>query len=173
DDAVAAPALGQGPGPDISIVFVARMHRARLPAVNRAAGVERGDAHGPVRACERSERRLDGIGIAIARGRPGAHAPQLDAPDGRLHLLHPPIGSERRVQPAETGRMMLFVDRTPALAMILERPHARPQLPVAGSDHSAFSARGNDLVLAERPRPDIAEGTDAASVVAGAMRLGA
>ncbi|MOA19711.1 hypothetical protein D3C78_1401140 [compost metagenome] len=91
---------------------------------------------------------------------PISHATQLYTPDYGLCLDHTPIGTEAVVQPAEARRVLALIDRFPALAVILERPHFRPQFAVIGSDHAALAASAHDLVLAERPGTDMADGTD-------------
>src|SRR3546814_13496926 len=55
--------------------------------------------------------------------------------------------------------------------MILERPHARPEIAIVARHHAAFAAGGHDLVLAEGPGADMADRPDAAPLVARAMRL--
>src|SRR3546814_19789580 len=73
--------------------------------------------------------------------------------------------------PAETRLVRAFIDRVPALSMILERPHARPEIAIVARHHAAFAAGGHDLVLAEGPGADMADRPDAAPLVARAMRL--
>src|SRR5690606_36716468 len=62
--------------------------------------------------------------------------------------------------PAEAGRVRALVHGLPALTVILVGPHPRPQRFVRGGDHAAFSAGGHDLVLAEGPCADVADGSD-------------
>src|SRR5690606_8728267 len=61
----------------------------------------------------------------------------------------------------------------PALAVVLVRPHARPQLAVIGGYHAAFPTGGHDLVLAERPAAHVPDGADRPALVASPMGLGA
>src|SRR3954452_18442969 len=103
----------------------------------------------------------------VPRRGPLRHLPQLDPPDRGLHLKHPPVRAEALVQPAEAGRVLTLVNRVPALAVVLVRPDALPQLFVVDGDHSTFAAGGHDLVLAEGPRADVADRADAAPLVAG------
>src|SRR6185295_1724539 len=91
----------------------------------------------------------------------------------RLDLEHSPIGAEALVHPAVAGRVRALINRRPALAMVLVRPHPRPQLRVVGSHHPALAAGGDDLVLAEGPGADLAERADAAAIDPRAMGLGA
>src|SRR5687768_6968209 len=69
--------------------------------------------------------------------------------------------------------MLALVDGLPALAVVLVRPHPRPQFLVVSGHHPAFAAGGHDLVLAERPGADLAEASDHLSIDRGAVRLGA
>src|SRR5690606_6684861 len=69
--------------------------------------------------------------------------------------------------------MFPFVDCLPALAVILDRPHLRPQLAVIGGHHPPFTAGSHDLVLAERPCTYVTNRADRAPFVARAMCLGA
>jgi len=103
---------------------------------------------------------------------PASHSSQLDAPDGRLHLDHPPVGTEAFVHPAEARRMVAFVNRRIGLAVVFVRPHLRPEISVVCRDHTAFAACGHDLVLTERPGADMAERTDRAAVDTRAVSLG-
>src|SRR3546814_10637903 len=109
--------------------------------------------------------------IGRPRTRPFRHAAKLDAADRGLHLQHSPICADALMQPAETRRVRAFIDRVPALDMILERPHARPEIAIVARHHAAFTAGGHDLVLAEGPGADMADRPDAAPLVARAMRL--
>src|SRR5690242_1943478 len=69
--------------------------------------------------------------------------------------------------------MLMLVYGLPTLAMVLERPHLRPQVLVVGRYHAALAARGHYLVLAERPRANITYGADHPIADARTVRLGA
>ena len=112
-------------------------------------------------------------GVGQAAGVPAGHTAELDAADHRLGLHHPPVAAEALVQPAEARPVLALVDRLPALAVVLQRPHARPQPALVGGDHAALAAGGHDLVLAERPGPDMADGAHRAALVARPVGLGA
>jgi len=68
-------------------------------------------------------------------------------------------GAEALMQPTEARSMLALIDSLPALAVILERPHLRPQLPVIRGDHPTLTAGSHDLVLAERPGSNMSDGT--------------
>src|SRR5690606_35920678 len=104
-------------------------------------------------------------GVVTPCGVPTRHTLQLDPPDNGLGLHHSPIRAEAVVQPAEAGRVRALVHGLPALAVILVGPHPRPQRFVRGGDHAAFSAGGHDLVLAEGPCADVADGSDGPALV--------
>src|SRR3546814_16158145 len=84
----------------------------------------------PITSCKGRQRILKDRRIGRPRTRPFRHAAKLDAADRGLHLQHSPIGADALMQPAETRRVRAFIDRVPALAMILERPHARPEIAI-------------------------------------------
>ena len=88
-----------------------------------------------------------------------------------LKLGHAPVRAERLVQPAKPGRMLSLVDRFPGFAVILVGPHPRPECVIVRRDHSPLSARGHDLVLAERPSADVTDRTDGATPPACAVCL--
>src|SRR5690606_40429110 len=67
------------------------------------------------------------LGVTGARCGPLRHPLELDAPDHRLQLGHPPVGTEALMQPAKARRMLALIHRFPALAVVLIRPHARPR----------------------------------------------
>src|SRR5690606_31575710 len=115
----------------------------------------------------------DLLRIARTRRGPVSHTLELDPPDHRLHLGHPPVGTKALMQPAEPRRMLLLVYRIPGLTVILVRPHALPQLAVIGGHHATLTARSHDLVLAERPGTHMADGANRTALVARTMGLGA
>src|SRR3546814_10391678 len=90
--------------------------------------------------------------IGRPRTRPFRHAAKLDAADRGLHLQHSPIGADALMQPAETRRVRAFIDSVTALAMILERPHARPELAIVARHHAALADGGYELVQIGRAR---------------------
>src|SRR3546814_4479694 len=73
----------------------------------------------PITSCKGRQRILKDRRIGRPRTRPFRHAAKLDAADRGLHLQHSPIGADALMQPAETRRVSAFIDRVPALAMIL------------------------------------------------------
>src|SRR5690606_13460720 len=111
------------------------------------------------------------LGVTGARCGPLRHLLELDAPDHRLQLGHPPVGTEALMQPAKARRMLALIHRFPALAVVLVRPHARPQLAVIGGHHAALTTGGHDLVLAERPAAHVPDGADRPALVASPMGL--
>ena len=104
---------------------------------------------------------------------PLRHTPELHPADGGLHFREPAVAAERRVFPFEARRERMVVDRLVVLAVVLVGPHQLPQVFVAGGDHAALAARGDDLVLAEGPAADIAEGAHGPAAVARPVCLGA
>src|SRR5690554_6213676 len=104
---------------------------------------------------------------------PLSHHPQLNAANHRLHFRHPPVGTKRIMQPTKTRRVLPLIHRIPALTMVLIRPHLGPQSLVICGHHAALAASGHDLVLAERPTPDMANGAHRAPLITGTMGLGA
>jgi hypothetical protein len=117
-------------------------------------------------------RRPYRLGIALARSGPIRHAPQLNAPNHRLHFQHAPIGAKALMHPPKTRWMLAFVHRLITLAMVLERPHRPPQRLVIRRHHAALAARGHDLVLAKTPSTYMANAADTAAFVACTMGLG-
>ncbi|SRR5260221_6419186 len=76
------------------------------------------------------------------------------------------------MEPPEFGLGFLSLRQPPVFAVVFERPHGRPIVLVVGGHHPAFAAGRNDLVLAERPRPDVTYASDASSLVRCSMSLG-
>src|SRR5690554_990254 len=91
----------------------------------------------------------DTFSIAGTCSSPVLHASQLNTPDSRLHLGHPPVGAKALMHPTKPRRMLTLIHRIPTLAVILVRPHLRPQLPVIGRHHAALTTGAHDLVLTE------------------------
>src|SRR5690606_26453957 len=114
----------------------------------------------------------DAFGIARASSRPLPHPLELNTPDNALHLGHPPVGAKALMQPAKARRVVTLIYCIPGFAMILVRPHTLPQLTIIGRDHAPFTPSGHDLVLAERPGPDMTDRADRAPLVTGTMGLG-
>src|SRR5690606_42145205 len=69
-------------------------------------------------------------------------------------------------------RKLALIHRFPALAVVLVRPHAGPQLAVIGGYHAAFPTGGHDLVLAERPAAHITNGADRPTLATCSMGPG-
>src|SRR5690606_38923581 len=95
--------------------------------------------------------------IASPRSRPAPHPLELNTPDNALHFGHPPVGAKAAMQPAKARRTLTLIYVIPRLAGILVRPPPLPQLAVIGGDHAALPASSHDLVLAERPGPDMTD----------------
>src|SRR5690554_5592703 len=74
--------------------------------------------------------------------------------------------------PTEPRRVVPLINRFPTLTMVLVGPHAGPQLTIVSRHHAPFPAGGHDLVLAERPGPDMTDRADRAPLVTGTMGLG-
>src|SRR5690606_20670044 len=81
--------------------------------------------------------------------RPFSHAFELNSTNRCLHFHHAPVGPKAVMNPAEANRMITLVDGFPALAVILERPHTRPEFLIVGGHHATFATGGHDLVLTE------------------------
>src|SRR5690606_14737519 len=107
--------------------------------------------------------RMAATGVPYALGGTGArcgplcHPLELDAPDHRLQLGHPTVGTEALMQPAKARRMLALIHRFPALAVVLVGPHTEPQLTIISRHHAALTAGGHDFVLAERPAAHVTE----------------
>src|SRR5262249_13005913 len=104
---------------------------------------------------------VDPIGKLLTLRRPRRDVLQLYSSDRSLDLGHSPVGAETLMQPAK-GRLRL--DRAGggiALAVILDRPGAMPELAVVRGDHAAFAGGSDDLVLTERPSRNIADRSNA------------
>src|SRR3546814_11384030 len=110
-------------------------------------------ADDPITSCKGRQRILKDRRIGRPRTRQFRHAAKLDAADRGLHLQHSPIGADALMHPAETRRVRAFIDRVPALAMILERPHARPEITNVARHHPPFPAGGHVLFLSADPGP--------------------
>src|SRR5688572_1659415 len=102
---------------------------------------------------------------------PAGHPAELDSPDRGLYFDHSPVGPESFMHPTKPWRMGSLVDRLIGLPMVLVRPHPRPEDGIVRGDHTAFPARGHDLVLAKGPRTNLPERPDRAPCKASAMRL--
>src|SRR5690606_34218715 len=115
EDAVSGPTVLELFRLDEYVALVGSMHRTFRHMRHAQAG-------------QRLGRTPYLLGVGHSARVPLRHAAQLNAADRRLDLDHPPVGAEAFVQPAESRRVLALVDSLPALAVILERPHARPQL---------------------------------------------
>ena len=67
--------------------------------------------------------------------------------------------------------MLSLVDGFPGLPVVFVGPHPSPQSGIVGRHHSAFTARGDDLVLAERPGGNVGEGPGVAVADHGPVGL--
>src|SRR5215470_20115250 len=97
--------------------------------------------------------------MPAARGEPLRQLAQSDSSHGRLNLAQSRVGSKRVVQPPKSGRTSRAVDLVIILSMVLVGPHALPQIVGVSGDHATLAGRGHDLVLAERKRGCVAEGS--------------